>query len=85
MVASDRIKIPKEIVNLKKTVFLTAGIFFVIRILLFISLIRNIDFSGVSHLIGRTEAIIFDDFKDMVSSIYRKASVSRTYTRMVNS
>ena len=64
-VASDRIKITKEIANLKKIVFLTADIFFVNGIPFFISLSRKIDFIWVSHLKGRTEAIIFDAFKDI--------------------
>ena len=63
MVASDRIKIPKEIANLKKTVFLTADILFVNGIPLFISLRRKIDFTGVRHLKVRTAAIIFDAFR----------------------
>ena len=50
VVALDCIKIPKEIANLKKTVFLTADIFFVNRIPLFVSLSRKIDLTGVSHL-----------------------------------
>ena len=65
MIASDRIKIPKEIANLKKTVFLTADIFFVNGISFFISLSRKFDFTGMSHLKGQTAAIIFDSFKAM--------------------
>ena len=65
MVASDCIKVTKGIANLKKTVFLTADIFFVNRILFFISLSRKMDFTGVSHLKGRTAEIIFDAFKDV--------------------
>ena len=84
MVALDFIKIPKEIANLKKTVFLTAAIFFVNGIPFFISQSRKIDFTGVSRLKGRTAAIIFDAFKDILDSIYSKASVSRPYTRLVN-
>ena len=64
MVDLDRMKIPKEIANLKKTVFLTADICFVNRIPFFISLSRKIDFTEVSHLKGRTTAIIFNAFKD---------------------
>ena len=63
VVSWDRIKIPKEIANLKKTVFLTADIFFVNVIPFFIPLSRKIDFTGVSHLQGRTAAIIFNAFK----------------------
>ena len=65
MVALYCINIPKYIANLKKTVFLTADIFFVNKILFFISLSINIDFTGVSHLKGSKAAIIFDDFKDI--------------------
>ena len=85
VVASDCIKIPKEIANLKKTVFLTAAIFFVNRILFFISMSRKIDFTGVSRLKGLTAAIIFDASKDILDSICSKVSVSRPYTRLVNS
>ena len=65
MVASDCIKIPKEIANIKKTVFLTADILFVNRIPFFISLRRKIDFTGVIHLKGSTASIIVDAFKDI--------------------
>ena len=63
VVDSDCIKIPKDITNLKKTVFLTAVIFFVNRIPLFIYLSKKIDFTRVSHPKLRTAAIIFDAFK----------------------
>ena len=59
VVALDRIKITKAIANLKKTVFLTAYIFFVNGIPFFISLSRKIYFTGVSHLKGRTVVTIF--------------------------
>ena len=45
VVASDCIKTPKEIADLKKTVFLTADIFFVNGIPIFISLSRKLDFT----------------------------------------
>ena len=63
VVALDRINIPKGIANLKKTLFLTAEIFFVNRIPFYISLRRKTDFIGVSHLKGRTAAIIYNAFK----------------------
>ena len=63
VVDSYRIKNPKEIANLKKTVFLTTEIFFVNGIPFFISTSRKIEFTGVSHLKGRMAAIIFDAFK----------------------
>ena len=65
VVASDRIKIPKDIANLKRTVFFTADILFVNRIPFSISLDRKINFTGMSHLKGQTAAIIFDAFKDI--------------------
>ena len=65
MVALDCIKIPKDISNLKKAVFLTAEIFFVNRVPFFIYLYRKMDFTGVSHLKGWTAEIIFDAFKDI--------------------
>ena len=63
VVALDRIKIPKDIANIKKTVFITTDIFFVNRIPFFISMRRKTDFVGVSHLKGRTAAIILYAFK----------------------
>ena len=42
VVASDRINIPKDIANLRNTVFLITDIFFVNRILFFISLSRKL-------------------------------------------
>ena len=45
VVASDRINIPKEIANLKNTVFLIADIFFVNGIPFFVSLSRKTDFT----------------------------------------
>ena len=65
MVASDCIKIPKDISNIKKTVFLTADILFDNGIPFFISMSRKIDFAGVRRLKGRTAAIVFDAFKDI--------------------
>ena len=65
MLVLDRIKIPKDIANLKKTVFLTADIFFFNGMLLFIFLSRKFYFTGVSRLKGRTAAIIFYAFKDI--------------------
>ena len=85
VVDSDCINIPKDIANPKKAVFLTDEILFVNGIPFFISMSRKIDFIGVSRLNGRTAAIIFDAFKDILDSIYREASVSRPYLRMVNS
>ena len=85
MVTSDHIKIPKEIANLKKTVFLTAEIFFVNGITFFIYPSRKNDFTGVSHLKGSKAAIIFDDFKDIFIFYIQRDSASRPYTRMVNS
>ena len=84
LVTSDCIKIPKEIANLKNTVFLTAGIFFVNGIPLFISLSIKMDFTGVSHLKRSTEAIISDALRLFLDYIYIKDYVSRSYTRMVN-
>ena len=65
MVSLDCINIPKDILNLKKTLFLTDEIFFINRITFFVSLSRKIDFIGGSHLKGRTAAIIVDAFKDI--------------------
>ena len=42
---------------------MTTDILFVNRIPFFVSLGVKIDFTGVSHLEGRTAAIIFDAFK----------------------
>ena len=72
VVTSDRIKIPKDIANIKKTLFLTADIFFVNGIPFFISLSRKIDFTGVIRLKVRAEAIIFDAFKTVFRFYLRR-------------
>ena len=63
VVAEGRIKIPRELQKLKKTVFLTAELFFVNGITFFISISRNIKFTEISHLSGRESTEIFKAFK----------------------
>ena len=64
VVEADRIQKPKEIKNLQETVFFTADIFFVNRIPFFITFSRNIYFTGISNLHGRTALIVFNVFKE---------------------
>ena len=52
-VAGDLVKIPREYKLLQKSVFITADIFLVNGAPFFITLSRNIDFLGISHLPGR--------------------------------
>jgi hypothetical protein len=64
-VARDYVKVPMELMKLHKEVFLTTYIFFVNKILFFLTLSRKICFTPVNHLADRTVPQIFKDFKEM--------------------
>jgi hypothetical protein len=64
-VARDYVKVPKELLELHKEVFLTTDIFFVNKIPFFLTLSRNIFFTAVNHLVERTVLQIFKAFKEM--------------------
>jgi hypothetical protein len=64
-VARDFIKIPKELVELHKEVFLTADIFFVNKIPFFLTYSRKICFTAVSHLHDRKVGTIFKAFEEI--------------------
>lgn len=67
-VAADFIKIPPELLKIKKDVFLTADIFFVNKIPFLLTLSRNICLTTVRDLESRKAEVIFQGFKD----IYQK-------------
>jgi hypothetical protein len=64
-VARDFVKVPAELLNMHRDVFLTVDIFFVNKIPFFLTLSRRICFTAVNHLADRTVAQIFKAFKEM--------------------
>jgi hypothetical protein len=64
-VSRDYIKIPKELSNLHREVFLTADTFFVNEIPFFLTLSRKICFAAVNHLANRAVPETFKAFKEM--------------------
>jgi hypothetical protein len=64
-VARDYVKVPNELLKLHKEVLLTTDIFFVNKILFFLTLSRKICFTAVNHLADRTVPQIFKAFKEM--------------------
>ena len=63
-VSRDYIKVPKELLNLHREVFLTADIFFVNKIPFFLTFSRKICFTAVNHLANRTVVQTFQAFKE---------------------
>jgi hypothetical protein len=63
-VSRDYIKIPKELLNLHREVFLTADMFFVNKIPFFLTLSRKTCFTAVNHLANRTVLQMFQAFKE---------------------
>jgi hypothetical protein len=61
--ARDYLKIPTELLKIHKEVFLTTNIFFVDKILFFLTLSCKICFTAVNHLVDRTVPLIFKEFK----------------------
>jgi hypothetical protein len=64
-VARDYAKVPMELMKLHKEVFLKTDIFFVNKILFFLTLSRKICFVAVNHLADRTVPQIFKTFKEV--------------------
>jgi hypothetical protein len=64
-VAKDFVKVPVELLKLHKEVFLTADIFFVNKIPLFLTLSCKICFTMVNHLADRSVPQIFKAFKEI--------------------
>jgi hypothetical protein len=64
-VAKDYVKVPLELLNLHREVFLTVDIFFVNKIPFFLTLSRKICFTAVNHLADRTVPQIFAAFKEI--------------------
>jgi hypothetical protein len=64
-VVRDYVKVPKELLRLHKTFFLTTDIFFVNKIPFSLTLSRKTCFMTVNHLADRTVPQIFKAFKEM--------------------
>jgi hypothetical protein len=64
-VARDYVKVPLDLMNLHKEVFLTTYIFFVNKNPFFLTLSCNITFTSVNHLTERTMPQIFKAFKEI--------------------
>ena len=64
-VATNLVKIPKELLKLHKEVFLMADIFFINKIPFFLMLSHMIYFMAVNHLANRTMSEIFKAFKEI--------------------
>jgi hypothetical protein len=65
MVDRDYVKVPLELMKVHKEVFLTTDIFFVNKNTFFLTLICNITFTAVNHLMDHTVPQIFKAFKDI--------------------
>jgi hypothetical protein len=65
LVARYYVKVPLELMNLHKEVFLETGIFFVNKNPFFLTLSRKITFTAVNHLADRTVPQIFKAFKEI--------------------
>ena len=64
-VDDHKFKIPRELEKLKKSVLIIIDILFVNEIPFFLSLSRQIYFTGLSHLPDRSKKQIFQDFKEL--------------------
>ena len=62
---SDFVKIPKEILQMHREVFLSADIFFVNKIPFFLTYSRNFCFTAVNHLANRKVSSIFKAFEEI--------------------
>jgi hypothetical protein len=62
-VARDFVKVPMELLKLHKEVYITANLFFVNMIPLFLMLSHKICFTAINHLADRTVLQIFMAFK----------------------
>jgi hypothetical protein len=65
LVARDFVKVPMELLKLHKEVYITANLFFVNKILFFLTLSCKICFAAINHLIDRTVLQIFMAFKEI--------------------
>jgi hypothetical protein len=77
-VARDYVKVPMELMNLHKEVFLTTYIFFVNNIPFFLTLSRKICFTAVNHLADRTVPHIFKAFKEMYQFYLQRGFLIKT-------
>jgi hypothetical protein len=65
LVARDFVKVPVELLNLHKEVYVTANLFFVNKIPFFLTLSCKICFTAINHLTDRTVLQIFMAFKEI--------------------
>jgi hypothetical protein len=59
------LSVPKEFMKLNKDVLLTMDLFFVNKIVFFLTLSRKIDFTAVNHLSNKKASTIFKAFKEI--------------------
>jgi hypothetical protein len=64
-VARDFVKVPVELLKLRKEVYVTANLFFVNKIPFFLMLSCKICFTAINHLMDRTVPQIFMAFKEI--------------------
>jgi hypothetical protein len=65
LVARNFVKVPVELLKLHKEVYSTANLFFVSKILFFLTLSHKIHFMAINHLVDRTVLQIFMVFKEI--------------------
>jgi hypothetical protein len=65
LVARDFVKVPVELLKLHKEVYITANLFFVNKILFFLTLSHKICFTAINHLMYKTVLQIFMAFKEI--------------------
>ena len=70
-VVGYRLKIPKEILDKHRNVYLTADIFFVNQVIFFLSYSRKINYTGVENLTDRKTQTIFQAFV-AIYKVYRR-------------
>jgi hypothetical protein len=66
-VAGNRLRVPKQLMDMHRDVYMTCDIFFVNGLTFFISLSRVLDFTAVNHLPTRKITDIFAAFKEIYS------------------
>jgi hypothetical protein len=81
--SEDFIKVPKEILDLHRDVFLTADIFFVNGIPFLLTLSRKLQFTAVNHLPNRKVSEVFKAFKE-IYGYYRKRGFRITVVHVDN-
>jgi hypothetical protein len=77
-VKRNYVKVPKELLQLHKNVFLTADIFFVNEIPFLLTLSRKICFTAVSHLANKSVPQIFTAFREIYQYYLQRGFCIRT-------